>query len=344
MSRFAVVLALVVGLFSLPSVAQPREPAYVQLQGLGVRTVFGTQSFLVLDYQLEPRSFEWLQQNRVGVQWVVESTTSGRYNFRSELKSAGGETRFMLPRGVKFKEVRVRMVGSGPRHTLEWMELAGTRVTSLTVPVGTEAQGWASNGNPQPRPPQDDASGIPRPPHGGGMPVLPGRPPAIITPTTNWAGNPDVIAACGWAFNAPGAEVGCLDAARNYLANPVPVIKACDSALNADEAELNCVKLLARVPVPAQGNLPRMLAACDDAFNADASTLTCVQDAMSAVYPTENVIKACDLAFSQDAQTNACVRTAAASRQDPTPQLQACDRGMSGDAQTLACFERAISR
>lgn len=223
--------------------------------------------------------------------------------------SRGSGTVFLaMPAGVEVTAVDVWT--SGARQTLS---LNGIEVAMVMLrPEGQPVQGFF-----EPMPPGQQW----QPPGGQGA-------------------NPQVIEACGNAFEGQANEMECLRVVSAARFNMVPMIQACEQAMEGDDNELECVRIAANGRFDSSAGL----AACEQAMEGDDAELACFRAVAAAHFNPASMVKACEDAMEGDAAELECIRVASSARYEPTPNILACEKGMSGDDAELECVRRSVGR
>lgn len=186
---------------------------------------------------------------------------------------------------------------------------------------GALCQGQATHPLPQPLPPP--------PPQPQPQPV-----------GHNYAGDPQVIRACGNAVYGQQNRTMCLAAVFRVRTDPTRMIAACDKSIYGDAATLDCIKLGAA----SHRDISPAIIACDAATTGNTNTLACVR-AAGALGPYIAVIAACDQAMVGDPNTLSCIQIASRIRgRNPVPTIRSCAESMVGDSAALACLNTAAGR
>ena len=226
-SRVALVVTLTFAALS----AQARHPGgrgagpYLTLERVDTRYENGR---LTVDYKIASSSWRWLTSRQVEVGATVSLGGEGGQRWDVRLGSIGAEGSFWIDRCPDAMTVAIAFRDFGSQNLIQWMEVGGIPVVSLTVPVDHPI---------------------------GGNPI---RPPVVLPPPRiNWAGQPQVIAACGKAFFGQAGQTSCLDAVANFPIDPTASITACRTAMFGDANALACLQRAARAFVTCAGRLMR---------------------------------------------------------------------------------------
>ncbi len=161
-------------------------------------------------------------------------------------------------------------------------------------------------------------------------------PPPVLE--RHWAGDPDVIRACGAAFVGSSNSTTCTEKVDRAPESPVETIVACDGAFVSNADVLSC--LSNALDTPHQNPPPEVIVACDEAMVGSADTLQCIRDASPAAAP-RSLVSACDQAFGGTSETLQCIQSAAPSTHPPADWIPACDRATVSSTSTLKCVAAA---
>ena len=241
------------------------------------------------------------------------------------LRGAQDRLSFNLPRDLLRPEAEVWLAGSSGDPRIEWMEIAGMRLTRVTAHI---------DGMPAPGPGLAQAEPPPLVPAPYARPPLAPPPPPAPTPAPDWSRSPSVVKACGDAF-AGTRQNACFEAVAGVRFNPVRTIAACERALAGPGNQLECVRVAVRSPVEPLA----LLAACERAMGGPANILACLEPGVRASYDLVPAVRACSNLMVGPTPILDCVRAAAGSSLDVSASIRACS-AMTGNDGRLQCVRR----
>ncbi len=280
---------------------------------------------LTIDYKIANGSWRWLANRQVEVGATVSLGGEGGQRWDFRLGQIGAEGSFWIDRCPDAMTVAIAFRDFGSQNLIQWMDVGGIPVVSLTVPVDHDQTGRPGAPGPGPGPT-------------GPVPV---RPPVVPPPVRiNWAGQPQVIAACGQAFFGQAGQTSCLDAVARFPVDPTASIVACHASLFGDANALACLQRVALAP----GDATELIRACHLSLFGDANALACIDHGRSARFEPSGIVRACHQAMFGDATALRCIAIAATAARDPSPTLAACRGSMRGDEAVMGCLERGLTR
>lgn len=299
----------------------PGDGPHIVLERVDTRYENGR---LTVDYKIASGSWRWLANRQVEVGATVSLGGEGGQRWDFRLGQTGAEGSFWIDRCPDTTTVAIAFRDFGSQNLIQWMDVGGIPVVSLTVPVDHDQIG--QNGGPS-----------------GPTPIRPRpRPPEVVPPPVriNWAGQPDVIAACGRSFFGQAGQTSCLGAVASFPVNPTASIMACDTSMFGDDNALACLQRGALAP----GDTTALIRACDQAMFGDDNALRCMDHGRAARFEPSGIVQACDQAMFGDDNALRCIAIATSAALDPSPTLAACKSSMSGDDAVMGCLERGLTR
>ena len=293
----ALSLALILGaLSSRPAVAQVAA-AGVTILGLDAREAEGQ---LLVAYAIEPES--WGTLVAAGIQPILNVRTEAG-TVSQALGAPEGELLMPLPPTTT---AFMWFSGSSATARIAWVEVGGSALTGVSIPVTPEA--------------------------------APGVAAGQLPPEASWAQVPEVVAACDDVFDGTLVS-SCLALVAAAPVDPTPTIRACAAQVTGDQAQIACVRALAGSPWEVT---PTILACLDLAAGGEAYATECLASAGRAPWDPRDLIATCDVSMTGDQGALQCVALASRSPVEASGTVSGCGASYGTDQERLECLGVAL--